>query len=179
MYLVQIDKLARYLMSPGLTTSESCKYLALETFKTIRPTSIYAAEISEDGCISPIGHFGLSKSTIEKIGSTPLTSEGPLVDAVKSDKVLLLDRESLMEKYPQLNTYIGLPDIWESYLVCPTLPYGVIAMSLNSTPKKSKEFESYLSAVGALTALSFKEIKECFKVNFEGLKQKGFPEMAN
>ncbi|CAN2210194.1 hypothetical protein MCEMRE239_00959 [Candidatus Nanopelagicaceae bacterium] len=155
MYLKEVEKLARYLMSPGLTIPDVCKFLALETFARFETSAIYAAEITEDGCIAPVGIFGLPTKVVSNWGNLSLTVDAPLTEAVKKDQIVLLKREEAFERYPILITYEGIPDKWDSYLVCPINPYGVIALTLDSVPTINRELESFIRAAGALTALFF------------------------
>lgn len=156
MYLEELERLARYLMSPGLTIPDVCKFLVLETFTKMKSTALYAAEITEDGCIAPIGSFGLPKKVVENWGNLSLTVEAPLTDAVKKDRIVLLLREEAFERYPVLISYDGIPDKWDSYLVCPILPYGVIALTLDSVPTVNGEVEKFIRASSSLAALYFK-----------------------
>ena len=156
MYLEEVERLARYLMSPGLTIPDVCKFLVLETFASVKTSAIYAAEITQDGCIAPIGFFGLPKKVVEDWGNLPLTVDAPLTDAVKKNEIVLLLREEAFERYPVLITYDGIPEKWDSYLVCPILPYGVIALTLNSVPTINREFEKFIRAASSLAGLFFK-----------------------
>ena len=156
MYLEEVERLARYLMSPGLTIPDVCKFLVLETFARFKTSAIYAAEITEDGCIAPIGIFGLPKKVVENWGNLPLSMDAPLTEAVKKDRMLLLLREEAFERYPVLSAYEGIPEKWDSYLVCPILPYGVIALTLDSVPTVNKELEKFIRAASSLAALYFK-----------------------
>jgi DNA-binding CsgD family transcriptional regulator len=54
-----------------------------------------------------------------------------------------------------LQAYEAITQKWESYLVCPILPYGLIALTLDSTPKVHKEFELFLKTIGGITFLHF------------------------
>lgn len=155
MYLAEVQKLAQFLMSPGITIPEVCKFLVLETFSKVKTSAIYAAEITEDGCIAPIGVFGLPKDTVNKWGNLSLSIDAPLTEAVKTNHLVLLKREEAFERYPVLNTYDGIPEKWDSYLVCPVLPYGVIALTLDSVPIIDSELESFIRAAAALAALHF------------------------
>jgi DNA-binding CsgD family transcriptional regulator len=156
MYLEEVEQLARYLMSPGLTIPDVCKFLVLETFSKLKTSAVLASEITEDGCIAPVGVFGLPKKVVEDWGNLPLTLDAPLTDAVKKDQLILLLREEALEKYPILISYDGIPAKWDSYLVCPVLPYGVIALTLNSVPTVTREFEKFIRAAGSLAAFYFK-----------------------
>jgi DNA-binding CsgD family transcriptional regulator len=155
MYVTEVEKLARYLMSPGVTAPDVCKFLALETFARLRTSAVYAAEITSDGCIAPIAVFGLPSKVMTDWGNLPLTVDAPLTDAVRDDRIVLLERHETFEKYPILRTYEGIPDNWDSYLVCPVIPYGVMALTLNSVPKLNKELELFIRAAVAMAALHF------------------------
>jgi DNA-binding CsgD family transcriptional regulator len=156
MYLEEVERLARYLMSPGLTVPEVCKFLVLETFARIKTSAIYAAEITEDGYIAPVGVFGLPKKVVEDWGNLSLTVDAPLTEAIRNDQIVLLLREEAFERYPVLITYDGIPAKWDSYLVCPILPYGVIALTLDSVPTVDGEFEKFIRAASSLAALYLK-----------------------
>jgi DNA-binding CsgD family transcriptional regulator len=153
MYLSQVEKLARYLLSPGLTVPDLCKFLVLETFAHLKTSTVYASEITEDGYLAPVGTFGLAKTVVTDWGNIPLTIEVPLTVSVKTNQLVLIRREEAVEKYPILVEYKGIPEKWDSYIVIPILPFGAIALTLNSVPVIESELESFLRAVGALALL--------------------------
>jgi len=155
MYSREIEKLAIYLMGTGVTVPDVCKFLVLETFTHIKPSAVYAAEITEDGCIAPVGVFGLSSKVVHDWGNIPLSIDAPLTEAVKKDQIVLLKRDEAFERYPVLITYNGIPEKWESYLVCPVLPHGLIALTLDSVPIVDSDLESFIRTAAALTALHF------------------------
>jgi DNA-binding CsgD family transcriptional regulator len=150
MYLREVEKLIRYLMKPGISRAELCKFLVLETFAHTKISAIYTAEITDDGCIAPLGTFGIPAQVVANWGNISLATAAPFTDAVKQDKVILMKREGSLEKYPMLAQYEAAPENWESYLVCPILPHGLIALTLDSTPKLNVQFETFLRAVGAI-----------------------------
>jgi DNA-binding CsgD family transcriptional regulator len=168
MYLEEIEHFAHMLMNPGLTMTGVCKFLVLETFTRWRPSAVYAGEITDDGFIAPVGAFGLPAEVVRDWGNIPLAAEAPLSDSIKSDQIILLKREEASERYPILMDYKGIPDKWDSYLVCPTLPYGVFALTLNSVPDVDKELESLLRTVGSLVSLYMS--RDQFKVETYKLK---------
>lgn len=153
--LDQVEKLARFLMASGLSSSEICKYLVLETFSRFKPSAIYAVEITQDGYLAPVGSFGIPEKVIVSMGNIPLSIDAPLTHAVKRDEIVLLKRDEAIEKYPILQSYEGLPEKWDSYLVCPVLPYGVIAITLDSVPKVDHEIESFIRTIGSMVSSYF------------------------
>jgi DNA-binding CsgD family transcriptional regulator len=153
MYLSEVEKLARYLISPGLTVPDLCKFLVLETFAHLKTSAVYASEITEEGYLAPVGTFGLAKTIVTDWGNIPLTIEAPLTVSVKTNQLVLIRREEAVEKYPVLVEYKSIPEIWDSYLVTPILPFGAIALTLDSVPVIDSELESFLRAVGALALL--------------------------
>ena len=155
MYLKEVESLARYLITPGLTIPDVCKFLVLDTFVKMKASAIYAGEITEDGYIAPIGSFGIPKKVVEGWGPVPLTLDAPLSDAVRKNELVLLCRDEAYEKYPVLKNYEGLPESWSSYLVCPILPCGVIAITLHVVPEIDQELESFVRATASLGALHF------------------------
>jgi DNA-binding CsgD family transcriptional regulator len=155
MNLGQVEKLARYLMASGLSSSEICKYLVLETFSHFKPSAIYAAEITQDGYLATVGSFGFPEKAIVSWGNIPLSIDAPLTQAVKRDEVLLLKRVEAIEKFPILQSWEGFPEKWDSYLVCPVLPYGVIAITLDSIPEVDHESESFVRTIGSLVSSCF------------------------
>ena len=163
MYLSEVESFARYLMSPGLTVSDVCKFLVLETFVHVKPSAIYLAEITEDGCIAPIGSFGLPKNVVSDWGNIPLSIDAPLTEAVKKDQIVLVKREEAIEKYPVLLSYKGIPEKWDSYLVCPVNPHGVAALTLDSIPVINRQLESFLRTVSTLATLHFQRSQPRFE----------------
>jgi DNA-binding CsgD family transcriptional regulator len=146
-------------MTPEISISDVCKYLVLNIFANMNASAAYAGEITKDGFIAPVGSFGLPEKTVTGWGSIPLTLKAPLTDAVKQDKIILLKREEALEKYPALSGYEGIPEAWESYLVCPTLPHGLIALTLDSSPKLSRETEEFIRTVSSLVSLHHQKDK--------------------
>jgi DNA-binding CsgD family transcriptional regulator len=155
MYLGHVERLARYLITPGLTIPDVCKFLVLDTFVRLRASAVYAGEITDDGYIAPIGTFGIAKKVIEDWGPVPLSLTAPLSDAVRKNELVLLRREDAFEKYPVLNNYEGFPEKWSSYLVCPVLPCGVIALTLDTVPEIDPELELFLRTAASLGAIHF------------------------
>ena len=159
MSLVNVEKLVQFLMRAGVSETDLCKFLVLDTFAHLKISTLYAAEITDDGYIAPIGTFGLPAEVVARWGNIPLSLEAPLTESVKKDKVLLLEREVSFKRYPNLAIYDGLPEKWETYLVCPILPHGLIALTLDSKPKIDNQFESFLKTVGAITMSHFNRSK--------------------
>jgi DNA-binding CsgD family transcriptional regulator len=151
MFLLQVEKLIRFVMSTGISSAELCKFLVLETFAQFKISAIYIAEITDDGYLSPIGTFGIPAQIVSGWGNISLSINAPFTDAIKKDKIILLRQEESLERYPSLANYEGVPQKWESYLVCPILPYGLIALTLDSTPKIDRQLELFLKTVGVIT----------------------------
>ena len=160
MYLTEVEKLSRFLMNSKLSISEACQFLVLETFKIFKPSALYVGEITEKGCINSIGNFGIGQETIKGWGDIPLSAEVPLTDAVRQDRIVLISKSDYLQKYPQLENYNGIPEIWDSYLVWPTLPYGVMALTLDAHPSIDPETESFIRAVGAISILYFQKVEK-------------------
>lgn len=146
-------------MTPEVSISDVCKFLVLNIFTNMKASAVYAGEITKDGFIAPVGSFGLPEKTVTGWGNIPLTLKAPLTDSVKQDKIILLKREEAFEKYPALSGYEGIPEIWETYLVCPTLPYGLIALTLDSSPKLSRDSEEFLRTISSLVSLHHQKVK--------------------
>lgn len=155
MLLSQVEKLIRYVMSPGISRADLCRFLVLETFAHTKTVAIYTAEITVDGYIAPIGTFGIPTQVVAGWGNISLSVDAPFTEAVKTNKVILLKRDESLEKYPSLANYEGIPQKWESYLVCPILPHGLIALTLDSTPKLDHQFDLFLRTVGAIVMHHF------------------------
>ncbi len=175
MYLSTVQLLVRHLMTPEITISDICKFLVLNIFTTMKASAAYAGEITKDGFITPVGSFGLPEKSLTSWGNIPLTLKAPLTDAVKQDKIILLKREEAFEKYPVLTGYEGIPEAWESYLVCPTVPHGLIALTLDSSPKLSRETEEFLRTVSSLVSLHHQKdkLKPRVKSNIESSRSSG------
>jgi DNA-binding CsgD family transcriptional regulator len=150
MYLIAVEKLARYLFSPGLTVPDVCKYLVLETFAHLKSSAVYASEITEDGYLAPVGTFGLTKTVVTEWGNIPLSIEAPFTVSVRTNQLVLIRREEAIEKFPILTEYKGIPGNWDSCIVTPILPFGTFALALDSVPVIDPDLEAFLRAVGAL-----------------------------
>lgn len=174
MLLSEVEKLVKFAFNTGLSSADLCKYLVLETFVNLKATAIYSAEITNDGYLSPLGTFGIPEKTVASWGNIPLNIEAPLSDAVREDKVILLAREESTKRYPILASYDGLPEKWESYLVTPVLPYGLIALTLNSTPKVDKELELFLRTVTSIALQHFFGNKYVSGRRTQGVRNKDF-----
>ena len=147
------------MMTPEVSISDVCKFLVLNIFTNMKASAVYAGEITREGFIAPVGSFGLPQATVNGWGNIPLALKAPLTDAVKQDKIILLKREDAIEKYPALSGFEGIPEAWETYLVCPTLPYGLIALTLDSSPKLSRETEEFLRTISSLVSLHHQKDK--------------------
>jgi len=155
MILGKIDKLIRFTMNSGISNADFCKFLALETFAHLRPTSFYAAKITDDGCISPLGSFGVSAHVISRWGSITLSDDVPFADAVKSDTLILLNSGKSLKEYPNFVIHDETPRKWDSFLVCPVVPHGIISLMLDSTPKLDQHLELFLRTVGSIVMQHF------------------------
>jgi DNA-binding CsgD family transcriptional regulator len=137
-------------MKPGASQSDLCKFLVLETFADLNVSSIYTAEITDDGYMSPVATFGIPTKVLSGWGNISLSVEAPCSDAIKKDQLLLFTKADLLEKYPNLAYYKEFPQKWESYLVCPVIPHGLFALTLDTTPKMDDNFELLLRTVGSI-----------------------------
>ena len=163
MSLSEVEKLIRFVMNQGISNADLCKFLALETFAALKTSAIYTAEITEDGYLSPLGTFGIPAQVLACWGNIPLSVDVPFTDAVKRDTIILLKKEEGLEKYPSLSNYDGIPEQWDSFLVCPILPHGLISLTLDSTPKMDKQFELFLKTVGLITIHHFSRNRNRFE----------------
>jgi len=159
MYLQAVQNLARYLAHPGLSSAEVCKFLVFETFAQLHPTALYAAEISNDGHIVHLGSFGIQQGALESWERIPLSVDMPQTAAAKTNQILILTQEEAYKRCPVLIGYEGLPQNWNSYLVCPILPFGLIVLVLNSLPLLEEEFELFLRTTGAIVAMYFNRVR--------------------
>jgi DNA-binding CsgD family transcriptional regulator len=155
MYLFRVQELAKFLMRPGVTNPEVCKFLVLETFAPWKPAAFFAAEITEDGYLAAVGSFGLNPKTIQAWGNIPLTQDLPLTEAVKTNSFLVVKPTKVFEDFPLLKNYSDIPEDWDSHLICPVLPFGVFSLTLQSVPEVDSEFESFARTAGSLVALHF------------------------
>lgn len=147
------DKLAKLLITPGTSISDVSKFLALDTFAEYKPSAVHVYVVTEDGYLSPAAYFGLSKETANSWGNIPLTLDAPLTDAVRRNEVIQLKQSEAAQRYPILQSYKGVPEKWETYLVTPVIPHGVFALTLHSTPEVDQEFEIFLRTIGTLIML--------------------------
>ena len=154
--LDEVEKLMRFVMSGGKTDSDLCKFLALETFSRYKTCAVFTAEITDDAYIAPIGTFGIPKQVLAGWGNISLSVHVPYTDAVKNDKVILVKQAESLQKYPRLSDYEGISQKWESLLVCPILPHGLIALTLDSTPKVDRQLELFLRTIGVIAMHYFK-----------------------
>ena len=174
MLLSEVEKLVKLAFNTGLSSADLCKHLVLETFVNLKATAIYSAEITNDGYLSPLGTFGIPEKTVASWGNIPLNIEAPLTDAVRQDRSILLTREESTKKYPILASFGGLPEKWESYLVTPVLPHGLIALTLNSIPKVDKELETFLRTVTSFALQHFFRTKYDSGKRTHGVRDKEF-----
>ena len=155
MLLGQIEKLIRFTMNSGISNADFCKFLALETFAHLRPSSFYTAKITDDGCISPLGSFGISAHVISRWGKISLSDHVPFADAVKSDTLILLNSSKSLMEYPNFVNHDETPQKWDSFLVCPVVPHGIISLTLDSTPELDQHLELFLRTVGSIVMQYF------------------------
>jgi hypothetical protein len=151
--LSHADKLAKFLITPGASTSDVSRFLALDTFAEYKPSAVHVYVVAEDGYLSPAAYFGLTKEIANSWGNIPLTLDAPLTDAVKRDEIIQLKQSEAAQRYPILQSYEGVPEKWETYLVTPVIPHGVFALTLHSTPEVDQEFATFLRTIGTLIML--------------------------
>jgi len=151
--LSHADKLAKFLIAPGTSITDVSKFLALDTFAEYKPSAVHIYAVTEDGYLAPAAYFGLSKETANSWGNIPLTLDAPLTDAVRSNEIIQLKQSEAAQRYPILESYEGVPEKWETYLVTPVIPHGVFALTLHSTPEVDQEFETFLRTIGTLIML--------------------------
>ena len=176
MYLEEVERLASKLTSPGLTIDEVCRFLALEVFASWKPCAVYVGEITDDGYIAPVGTFGLPVQVVKNWGNFSLVIDAPLTDAVRNNEIVFLKREDAFERYPILINYEGIPNIWDTYIVCPTLPHGVFALTLNSVPRVDEQMQALLRTIGSLISffVARNEIKiESYKPKHSAKRKSG------
>lgn len=158
MYLAEVEKLARFLMNPRLTVAEVCRFLVLEIFVSLKPTTLYAAAITQEGNLVHVGSFGISQDLVEAWGASPLTSDVPLVRAVKSDEIIVVSKSQMLERYPEMDHFDVLNSQWEALLACPVLPFGLFSLTLDVLPEVDLEMELFLRAVGLILAANIERV---------------------
>ena len=167
------DTFAKFLMGPGLSSSDVSKFIVLDTFSEYKPSASHIFTITEDGHLAPAAFFGASKETMNSWGNIPLTLEAPLTDAVKQNQVIELKQSEVAERYPILQQYDGVPDKWETYLVTPVNPHGVFALTLHTSPEVDQEFEIFLRTIGTLIMLhKMREEVRVPSLKLKNLRQK-------
>jgi DNA-binding CsgD family transcriptional regulator len=164
------DKLAKLLISPGTSVSDVSKFLALDTFAEYKPSAVHVYVITDDGYLTPAAYFGLTKETADSWGNIPLSLDAPLTDAVRSNEIIQLKQSEAAQRYPVLQTYEGVPEKWETYLVTPVIPHGVFALTLHSSPEVDQEFETFLRTIGTLIMLH--HLRQQVRVHSFELKSK-------
>ena len=150
MYLSTVEKLVQFLINPAISADLLCKYLALETFAQSNSSAVFIGGITQDGYIKPLNSFGNSQP-LQDWGNVPLHINTPFTEAIKQDKVVLLKNEEMLVRYPALANSKEIPSHLQSYLVCPTLPLGIVAITLDTTPKLDRQFELFLRTVSTIT----------------------------
>jgi len=164
-----VGKLAKFLMDPGVSISDVTKFLVLDTFAEFKPSAAHIHVVTEDGHLLAEGQFGLSKETVNSWQNIPLTSDTPLADAVKTNKVIKLKQSETHERYPVFHDDEGITQQWETYLITPIIPHGVFALTLHASPELDEDFEIFLRTVGTLIMLHY--VKQ--EVKIESFELKG------
>jgi DNA-binding CsgD family transcriptional regulator len=164
------DKLAKLLISPGTSVSDVSKFLALDTFAEYKPSAVHVYLVTDDGYLAPAAYFGLTKETANSWGNISLSLDAPLTDAVKSNEIIQLKQSEAAQRYPILQTYEGVPEKWETYLVTPVIPHGVFALTLHSSPEVDQEFETFLRTIGTLIMLH--QLRQQVRIQSFELKSK-------
>lgn len=157
MHIYEVEKLAQFLMNPGLTIPVVCRFLVLETFAKMKASTIYAAEITEDAHISPVGSFGIPAEILDSWGRPSLSYKGPWPDAVRNDRVIAIPKSELYEKYPIASEFVQIPEPWKMLVAVPVLPFGLFSLTLDEDRKISKEEESLLRVIGYLLAINIEK----------------------
>jgi DNA-binding CsgD family transcriptional regulator len=147
------SELASFLTVGRRSTEEITKFLALRTFSQFSATSVYFAEILDDGFLLPHSGFGFEKSTIASWGRFSISMHIPITDAIRQDDVVVLDSaEKFLDEYPVLKGVPNFPGEWQAAVAWPILPFGAGHAHFNAPLTVDAEFKSFLKLVGAIVA---------------------------
>jgi DNA-binding CsgD family transcriptional regulator len=158
-YSSEVERLARYLIGANHECSEVCRFLVLDTFAKFKASAIIFVEISIDGHVRAESSFGIPEENLRRFGTVPIGTEIPGFGGFRSNHFSHLSVKESKVAFPMLHEGEGVPKNVASFVVCPVLPYGGLAVALDSSPDLDNEFEMFFRAVGALAFLHSKNLQ--------------------
>jgi DNA-binding CsgD family transcriptional regulator len=147
------SELASFLTVGRRSTEEITKFLALRTFSQFSATSVYFAEILDDGFLLPHSGFGFEKSTISSWGRFSISMKIPITAAIRQNHVIVLESaETFLDQYPVLKDIPNVPMDWQTAVAWPILPFGAGHAHFNAPLTVDADFKDFLKLVGAIVA---------------------------
>ena len=139
-----------------------CQFLATRICPSGELVRVCVGRVDRDGFIRPTASFGYPVDSKLMETEIPLESNRPLPEAIKQKKIILLNKEDILERYPEYQP-IDMRSPWASSALVPTM--GIYAFAFLSQQKIiEKEFyEIYYKIVGQL--LSFYNFDRAMTIN--------------
>jgi transcriptional regulator with GAF, ATPase, and Fis domain len=171
MYLKTLELLSRYLILSEGNRDDICRFLNFEIFSYLECRAVYVAQLSQDGCLQPIAHFGFTKGSVESWGAFPLTVDIPITAAVKQNSCIFIDSpDDLYTKFPAMKTVEKIDHDWNSIIAVPVHAFGVFSLTTYKAPKKDVEHERFLRTVGQLASVALTKCQLLEQINHRGKK---------
>jgi DNA-binding CsgD family transcriptional regulator len=126
-----------------------CQYLATRICPSGELARVYVGRLDNDGVIRTAASFGYSVDSNVMQIVTPLEFDRPMPDAVRNKKLVVANREEILERYVNYEP-LDLRSPWISTAVVPTLGNYVYVFRLQCRIDDQEFAEIYFKLVAAL-----------------------------
>ena len=126
-----------------------CQYLATRVCPTGELARVYVGRLDNDGVIRTATSFGYSCDCNVMHIVTPLEFDRPMPDAVRNKKLVVANREEILQRYLNYEP-LDLRSPWISTAVVPTLGNYVYVFRLQCRVDDQVFAEAYFKLVGVL-----------------------------
>ena len=126
-----------------------CQYLATRVCPSGELARVYVGRLDNDGVIRTAASIGYSCDCNVMQIVTPLELDRPMPDAVRNKKLVVANREEILQRYLNYEP-LDLRSPWISTAVVPTLGNYVYVFRLQCRVDDQEFAETYFRLVGAL-----------------------------
>lgn len=155
MYVKKIEELSKYLLTNESPNDELCRFLNFAVFNYLQSRSVIMCQLTNDGNVTPVGSFGLSKEALKGIANTSLATETPMSAAVIRDTTVLVKSPAeLFKRFPALKNASEIDTEWKSLITIPVHTFGVYGIKCMKQPELDPSHESFLRIIGQLAAFA-------------------------
>ncbi len=171
MFLQKLEEVSRYMVVNDSSADEVCRFLNFQVFNYLESRAIYFAELTNDGCLQPVGNFGFAKGVVDTWGAFPLTFDIPMTAAVRQDSLIhVKSSEDLYKKYPVMKQVEKIDHDWTSILAIPVHAFGVYTITSFKQPELDEVHERFLRTVGQLACVALMKQRLLNRIGSRGAR---------